>query len=247
MRRTAIKSDVTLWRAAATGRRRRLLVVAWLVMATRVEVAAADVPDPVQAGREALSDSLSYPWYDSATDGPRRIAVRPPPQPSSYNWLRPLAWVVLGVTLALIAFVLIRALLNRQFRVAEAATPAMDDAARKARVEALPFPVRHDRDLLSEAADLYRQGRYAEAVIYLFSYQLVELDRRQCIRLARGKTNRQYLRELGRQSLLRRLLEQTMVAFEEVFFGSYPLSRERFEACWSRVDEFNHLAQESTA
>ena len=34
-------------------------------------------------------------------------------------------------------------------------------------------------------------------MIYLFSHQLVQLDRHQIIRLAKGKTNRQYLREVG--------------------------------------------------
>ncbi len=32
-----------------------------------------------------------------------------------------------------------------------------------------------------------------------------------------------------------------MLAFEDVFFGHYQLTRERFEACWHRLDEFHQL------
>jgi hypothetical protein len=113
------------------------------------------------------------------------------------------------------------------------------------RVEALPFPVRSGRmDLLGEARSHYQQGDYGQAIVYLFSFQLVRLDRQQIIRLTKGKTNRQYLREVGPRWALRRLLEQTMVAFEDVFFGNRRLERARFESCWSRLDEFQSLAAE---
>jgi len=113
------------------------------------------------------------------------------------------------------------------------------------RIEALPFPVRGGRlDLLGETRSHYLQGNYSQAIIYLFSFQLVRLDRQQIIRLGKGKTNRQYLREVGPRWDLRRLLEQTMVAFEDVFFGNRGLDRARFESCWSRLDEFESLAAE---
>ena len=39
---------------------------------------------------------------------------------------------------------------------------------------------------------------------------------------------------------------QTMVAFEDVFFGNYPLDRDRFEACWSQQERFDALVREGT-
>ena len=67
-----------------------------------------------------------------------------------------------------------------------------------ARIESLPFPVAAGRlDLLAEARRHYQAGNYGAAIVYLFSFQLVQLDKRQIIRLAKGKTNRQYLREVG--------------------------------------------------
>ena len=110
------------------------------------------------------------------------------------------------------------------------------------RIEALPFPVaRANLSLLDQARNFYQAGNYAAAMIYLFSHQLVQLDRRQIIRLAKGKTNRQYLREVGQAEVLRQLVGQTLVAFEDVFFGHHDIDRQRFEACWSRLPEFESL------
>ena len=67
------------------------------------------------------------------------------------------------------------------------------------------------------------------------------------IRLAKGKTNRQYLREITRSGrrALGDILEQTLLAFEDVFFGDRELPRDRFEACWQQLAEFDRLLQQS--
>jgi hypothetical protein len=72
------------------------------------------------------------------------------------------------------------------------------------------------------------------------------MDKNQVIRLTRGKTNRQYLREIARRPPLRALVEQTMVAFEDVFFGNHPLDRSRFESCWQQLDSFDRLVKGAT-
>ena len=102
-------------------------------------------------------------------------------------------------------------------------------------------------DLLAEARRCYQQRKFGEAIIYFYSYQLVRLDKNHCIRLTQGKTNRQYLRELGPRMTLRRLLEQTMIAFEDVFFGDYAITQARFESCWRRLDEFERLLAEEVS
>ena len=93
----------------------------------------------------------------------------------------------------------------------------------------------------AQARTHYEQGNYSEAIIYLFSYELVELDRSALIRLAKGKTNRQYLREAAATRSMKPLLERTMVTFEDVFFGRRTLDRSGFEACWKQLDEFQSL------
>jgi hypothetical protein len=108
------------------------------------------------------------------------------------------------------------------------------------RIDSLPFQLgRPQVDLLEAAKRLYSEGRYGDAIIYLYSYQLLELDKHQVIRLARGKTNRQYLREIRGRPALRNLLAETLVAFEDVFFGNRQLGQQQFESCWHRLDQFH--------
>jgi hypothetical protein len=220
--------------------------------------AATNPADPGQAvdsGRKALGNWSGYPWYDAETDGVRRVDVVPPNEPkpdrgardtpnlsarldAALQWV---AWSAVALVLAAILFLLLKAYLDQQTAPDDGdSAPEVGDADR---IESLPFPVRGGRaNLLDEARRLWQEGDYAQAVVYLFSYQLVHLDKQQVIRLNKGKTNRQYLREIGPRDVLQRLVEQTMLVFEDVFFGNRALERVRFEACWSRLDEFQALA-----
>jgi hypothetical protein len=113
-----------------------------------------------------------------------------------------------------------------------------------ARVEELPFEVRAAAlDPLSEAQRLMRSGNYDAAIVYLYGYMLLALDQTRKIHLQKGKTNRMYLRELSRveKGTLRRIVESTMLAFEQVYFGKHSLSAEHFQLLWEQVDEFNRL------
>ena len=233
-------------------------------------LALADAEDSVRAGRGSLDRWWpSYPWYDAQTDGIRRIEVSKPRDWSwlwdwldfgwSPNWrmswptsfMQWLAWIVLISVLAVVLYLLIRAYRRRWGGIQAASDVAGDqrDAANdRRRIEALPTATRRTpSDLMAEALRLYEEGRYSEAIIYLFSHQLVQLDKHQLIRLEKGKTNRQYLRELGPRAALRRLLHETMVAFEDAFFGNYRLDRARFESCWSRRTDFEALLAEGAA
>lgn len=228
-----------------------------------------DPEEAVASGREALQGRTYYPWYDAQADDVRRVEVtppKPPPGPRNRNWTWPqwkgfdwslgdIFWRVLQVifwALIIALFVWLIVALSRVFLGRESAGAAASDEAQNIemgleadRIEHLPFDVRRPQsDLLAEARRLYEQGEYSQAVIYYFSYLLVELDRRQVIRLTRGKTNRQYLREVRRQRQeVAGLVERTMVAFEDVFFGDHDLERERFESCWSGLDEFQKQVQ----
>jgi hypothetical protein len=210
-------------------------------------LATADSDEAVERGGEILGRGAlgrTHPFYDSQTDDVRLI---PPPQPSTSSFSfdpTAIGYTMLAVTVIVLVLVLIFFLR----RLRDSQSSALAEAAASGslsdvdRIEALPFRVKAGLgDLLSQAAELYRQGRYAEAVVLLFSYLLVEMDKQQVIRLAKGKTNRQYLREIGPRRRLRDLVERTMTAFEAVFFGQHRLDREGFEACWSQVAEFRRL------
>ena len=218
----------------------------------------------VQAGAEGLRQAARFPWYDADADGLRPVQLptyQPPPQSSNWQWqptnrrrgnwqwlwrlLEYVVWGVLAFALFLLLFVLLRNLSQRLPKQGVGAADRERGQTEADQIEKLPFQVRRPQtDLLGEARRHYQLGHYGEAIIYLFSYQLVRLDKSQLIRLAKGKTNRQYLGELQSGSPLKRMLAQSMSTFEDVFFGNYGLSRERFEACWNRLDEFHQLVQQ---
>ena len=92
------------------------------------------------------------------------------------------------------------------------------------RIEALPFPVaRANLSLLDQARHCDQAGNYAAAMIYLFSHQLV-----QNLHLCppghspgeKPKRSRKIPGEVGQAEMLRQLVGQTVVAFEDVFLAS---------------------------
>ncbi|MCA9121360.1 MAG: DUF4129 domain-containing protein [Planctomycetaceae bacterium] len=244
-------------------------ILAVLVASPSLSQELAD-DDAVEAGRNALDGSVTFPWYDPETDGIRRLDAEAPKDLKNRGskWERTIQakkartpwsmpdWLwtmleVLGWTLLVMALVAVGYFLVRAFLVAESGYASGEAFAEGKlgsgdvdRVENLPFQLDQPRaNLLETARRLYEAGKFSEAIIYLYSHQLVELDKRQLIRLTKGKTNRQYLRELKRRSDLFASLQATMFAFEDVFFGNHPIDRSRFEACWNGLDAF-HLSLE---
>ncbi len=201
--------------------------------------------EAVDAGRRALDRWRPYPWYDRETEH-LRLSV-----PADVRWTmqvaRQIGWWGIGIILAALAFFMLRAAVRRQ-----PAHPARRTEKRLAaksstgqNIEALPASVRGNiRDLLGESRQFYQQGDYSRAIVCLFSYQLIQLDKNQLIHLAPGKTNRAYLHELRRLESLQTMVADTMIAFEEVFFGNRRLERSRFDHCWGHLDAFHgHLSQ----
>ena len=171
----------------------------------------------------------------------------------SFSWvgelLKVIAWIVLIGLLAVLIYALVQAFLNinssEETAVAAGKLEEEGHQTDEQRIENLPINLRKKTgDFLDIARGYYDEGNYAEAIIYLFSHRLILLDRAGCIRLTKGKTNRQYLIELENSNELQRILGQTMVAFEDVFFGSHTLTRDRFEHCWQRNENFEALLQQ---
>jgi len=108
--------------------------------------------------------------------------------------------------------------------------------AQKAKLTDLPFEVEQPIAGLKAQADYYRNKQdYRNAMIYLFSYLLVECDTAGCIRLARGKTNHRYVRELKGYPEVQNPFKRVVELFEEAFFGRKEISKERFEAIWNEL------------
>ena len=220
---------------------------------------------------EAFADGPQLPWYDATQDTIRKVRLRPhsePPSPQDWqrqeqapreqtgfdwNWdlewlwvvLQWSVWILLAVAAIYAIWLLIQAYLRGELRRSSGTRDVVSTSSAQAdlqRLENLPVPLESDdADLLRAAERSYQAGRYSEAIVYLFSYQLIELDRHHLLQLVKGKTNRQYLRELADRQNLRFLIEQTMIAFEDAFFGARELGADRFEACWSEVDRFHRL------
>jgi hypothetical protein len=248
--------------AAGTAARALLAVLAALALwplARDASAQAEETDEAVQLGHDALS-KRRYPWYEPQEDAPRPLRVgkksatrtdtqstRPdqaaaPGSAAGFSLfgsvLQVLGLVLLTLVLGGVAALIAWAFLRNETTQTQGARVVT--ASREVdRVEQLPFALkRASGDFLAEARRLAQEGNYSEAVIYLYSHLLVQLDKHHVIRLAKGKTNRQYLRETRPRPVLADILEATMVAFEDVFFGHYPLERQRFEDCIGQVERF---------
>ncbi len=155
------------------------------------------------------------------------------------------AWlyIVLIIVLLIIGFVLAYVIMNLQgptgFRRRQefgASTAERDQA----KITDLPFEIEQSNLGLLEQASLFRsRGEYSKAIVYLFSHVLVELDAAGHIRLARGKTNRIYLRELGSRETERKFTSYLVRWFEHVFFGKHDMDPEVFEKIWGQLPAFD--------
>jgi Domain of unknown function (DUF4129) len=239
---------------------------------------SADEPteDPaIKAGQDALASGGKFPWYDSRADDVRRLNIVPrqsadtrgdkwaddstasapkttraAPRTSLLGGV--LQWVgltALVLLLGMIAYLIATTFLKEEVSDDVAVRKVVDSRRDADRIEALPFQVRAaGGNFLAEARRLYEAGRFSEAIVYLFSHELVQLDKHHVIRLAKGKTNRQYVRESRHRPLLASILQITMIGFEDAFFGNKTLTREAFEQCWRRLDEFDgELSREERA
>ncbi len=104
----------------------------------------------------------------------------------------------------------------------------------KAKLVDLPFSIDvPSRNLYEQAQVSRRDGDFAKSIIYLFSHILVEMDKANCIRLQRGKTNQSYLQELRNDPNLAKLYQHSVRVFEAVFFGRYAVNQEECERFWS--------------
>lgn len=237
---------------------RAIAAMAWLVVfACGSALAASDLSNPevaVDAAKKPLAGSPEITWYDPKTDDFRAAKVEPPApprnsnrNPGDMNWLMWLGWGLLALLLGYMIFLLVRTFLNREVQFRTEVVHANVGGDIIARVEELPVTLKKSpADYLDEAQRLYRNGDYAQAIIYLFSHQLLQLDRRHYLRLVKGKTNRQYLREVRRSAsahagVLADMFEGTVLLFEEVFFGKRLPPKENIDAVWQKIGQFETL------
>ena len=121
-------------------------------------------------------------------------------------------------------------------------------AARARRLETLaPEAASRYDDLLQAASEAYAQGDLRSAVVFYFSWTLVEMDKREFILLDKGKTNMEFWRELEEFPNLRAIYRDVMAAFERVYFGGESITREQFERVWILREPFERAMAERDA
>lgn len=161
---------------------------------------------------------------------------------SLFNWLG-IAFFV-AVCLALIWLIVTR-FLGQEIR--ESKVTKVVQAVRKAdQVEKLPLGLvitEPGGDFLAMARKFMQENEFSKAIIYLYAHELLSLDEQHLIRLAKGKTNRQYLRELRPQPSLQTLVEATVLLFEDAFFGKKRISEGQFLICWNQLTQFEALTK----
>ena len=154
-------------------------------------------------------------------------------------------WGVLVVLVIGVIGLIVWAFINREQTYKDPGlTSRTSNLTEEERLEELPVQLDPAfKNLLDRVRKCYDHGDYNQAIIYLFSYKLIQLDKKNLIHLTRGKTNHQYLREVTGHNQLQDTLRLTVRAFEDVFFGNHDLTKSQFQQCWDNVDIFRALGQ----
>ena len=241
------------------------VVLTWLWLAL-CSMGQAQQNDPVQAGADALksenfpwynSDSntarIMEPSNTQSAASAKRGSVtarakRPPTTPTTwggwlkgfFNQLSYLSYLLIGLLGLLIFGLLVWGLTRRRPDASvknQRSQGAEDDSIIK-RIEELPFQMQPqiDSDFEGRAQAAAKAGNYSEAVMLLFSFLLLNLDRKGLIHLQRGTTNRQYLQQIYHQDHLPDFFVQLMEPFEKSFFGGHTIDQKTFEKCWSNME-----------
>lgn len=141
-----------------------------------------------------------------------------------------LLWVLLGVAVVLIGFMLFRELSGYE---ADAAADEETSEARDGRDDDAVVQAP-----LGDAEALAGQGRYGEAIHVLLLRTLEELARRVTVRLPRSLTSREILARVAVPDEARIALSDLVGAVEVTHFGSHEPSESDYLACRERFQRF---------
>ncbi len=221
---------------------------------------------------EEVLASESPPWYDakakkikSVLPQSQKTTTTATSSPSPSNpvsssgdsfWLsfweflgKVVGWLVFVLIFVIIAAALVALLVHlgiidlTKFKRRPEITPVAEkEVITIEQLEALPAVARDDRSLLDEASECVDDGNYEQAMVFYFSYQLLCMDRAEMLTLAKGKTNRRYLREVTEADRSwRTFFSDSIELFERAFFGKQQIDRDEFIALWVARDKISKL------
>ena len=242
------------------------IVLFFSIASASASFAASDEPSEERKTEkyfDKATKKFSPPWYSSKDDAvvflPQKKERKSEPEPVRNNdnvkpskpmnpgvaskvlsvWL-PIATLV--VLLAILGWLAARALreraARRRFKEGEL-------LKRKRRIETLAVEARERYDDLETAAEeALGRGDLRSALIFFFSWILVEMDKRDAVVLDKGKTNLEYWRELEGRPRLRDIYHNVMKRFERVYFGGFSISRQEFDKAWNLRGPFSEIMRE---
>lgn len=216
-------------------------------------VAAESTKSAEDAAWEKAATKEKTPWR-SESGGAAFLPPRPEraPEPvrneeasgaSSFGWLRSVAEVLFWTLVGAAVLALVGALFWALRQTARGGVGKEKEkkarAERERRLEALAPEARERVDDLGTAAEnALAAGDLRLALVYFFSWLIVESDKRGLLRARRGKTNREYWRELAVNPGVRTIYKATMDEFERVYFGGRTISRAEFDDVWRLREPF---------
>ena len=206
-----------------------------------------------EAAWEKAATKKKTPWLSESGDAaflPPRPERSPAPvrneeasESGSFGWLRTVAEVLFWTLVGAAVLALVGALFWALRQTARGGVgkdkekKARQD--RERRLEALAPEARERVDDLRTAAEnALAAGDLRLALVYFFSWLIVESDKRGLLRARRGKTNREYWLELVVNPGVQTIYKATMDAFERVYFGGRTISREEFDDVWRLREPF---------
>jgi hypothetical protein len=217
----------------------------------------------LELGTVVGQDKPSMPWTDENGElvpvgfSPRSEAITydrdsvrlaPPRQAATTNWPS-YDWSFLATPTIVTMFVIGVAIaiglmvwLFVSMQLGEHGVASEDTFRRRTieeSIKQLPFELDANfGDFRTPAWEAYQAGNLRRSLILLFSHVLVTLDQRNLVHLKKGKTNRQYLKELKHHPKLAGYYGDVMVPFEQAFFGDHPVDQSVCEKCWNELEPF---------
>ena len=213
-----------------------------------------------RALRKVFDEGKRAPWYDAETGGIKPVTVLPekneadhrksrfswtPPTKNSprWNWGLPAwfrtamwwtVWIALALVLIGLGYAIALAVMRSRSSLPKAEKMETWDPEK---IEQLPFELANaPDDLMAAARASFEMGDLRQAVILLFSQQLICLDQFDLIQLAKGKTNGFYLMELAGVSEIKSQMRVSVRVFEEVYFGGRMPTETQVRQMWEHTD-----------